>query len=80
MVYIIYKIVEKINKKSLEKVNLILDTIKEYQNTNKRVRFFTDDKIIREGILIEDKMFLGGYKIESENMVLSINLVTIIED
>ena len=46
----------------------------------KRVKFIFDDNIVREGIMVEDKTFLGGYKIICDNMVLSLNSVTIIED
>lgn len=46
----------------------------------KIINFIFDDNIVREGTMVEDKTFWGGYKIICDNMVLSLNSVTIIED
>ena len=46
----------------------------------KRVKFVLNDNEIKEGILEEDNMFWGGFKIIYENSILAINLVTIIEE
>lgn len=46
----------------------------------KYVKFTFDTDEIKEGIIIEDELFLGGYKIIYENSVLSLNIVNIIEE
>lgn len=46
----------------------------------KSVKFIFDSDIIRGGILVEDPSFIGGYKIISDNMILSLSIVKIIEE
>jgi predicted transcriptional regulator with HTH domain len=34
----------------------------------------------KEAMLVEDKGFLGGWKVEYENAIISINLVEVVDD
>lgn len=46
----------------------------------KHVKFTFDTDEIKEGIIVEDEMFAGGYKVIHENSILALHLVTIIEE
>lgn len=46
----------------------------------KHVKFIFDNNEIKEGILEEDNMFWGGYKVIYENSIIAIKIVTIIEE
>jgi hypothetical protein len=49
----------------------------------KKIKFYNfleDNDKICEGILVEDHMFSGGYKILYENCIFSIKIVKIVED
>tara|TARA_R110002126_G_scaffold87449_1_gene210464 strand:- start:254 stop:412 length:159 start_codon:yes stop_codon:yes gene_type:complete len=49
---------------------------------NKKIKFYNyqEDNKICEGILKEDPMFGGGYKIIYKNMIVAINHVKIVKN
>ena len=48
----------------------------------KKVKFYNyhENNKICEGVLEEDPMFAGGYKVIYKNMILSINSIKIVKD
>lgn len=46
----------------------------------KHIKFTFHDNEIKEGIIVEDEHFAGGYKVIHENSILALHLVTIIEE
>lgn len=48
----------------------------------KKIKFYNthEDNKICEGVLEEDPMFAGGYKVIYKNMVLSIGSIKIVEE
>jgi len=46
----------------------------------KHVKFTFHDNEIKEGIIVEDEHFAGGYKVIHENSILALHLVNIIEE
>ena len=46
----------------------------------RHVKFTFHDNEIKEGIIVEDEHFAGGYKVIHENCILALHLVNIIEE
>ena len=46
----------------------------------RHVKFTFHDDEIKEGVIVEDEHFAGGYKVIHENCILALHLVTIIEE
>ncbi len=46
----------------------------------RHVKFTFHDDEIKEGIIVEDEHFAGGYKVVHEKCILALHLVTIIEE
>jgi len=46
----------------------------------RRVKFTFHDDEIKEGVIVEDEHFAGGYKVIHENCILALHLVKIIEE
>jgi len=52
------------------------------QKMKKKVKFYNyhEDNKICEGVLEEDSMFAGGYKVIYKNMIFSIGSIKIVKD
>lgn len=46
----------------------------------KHVKFTFHDNEIKEGVIVEDEHFAGGYKVIHENCILALHLIKIIEE
>jgi hypothetical protein len=46
---------------------------------NKRIKFIFDGKH-KEGLLVKDNMFWGGYKVVFRNSIMALNIVTLVDE
>lgn len=46
----------------------------------RHVKFTFHDNEIKEGIIVEDEHFAGGYKVIHENCILALHLIKITEE
>jgi hypothetical protein len=68
------KIMDKKNRSK----NPMRQLVTEESIENKQISFMYLDETVRQGVLITDDNFWGGYKILSDNLILSIKSVIIV--